>query len=121
MFRLSVFIVAFAGLLLSSCNNVSSPDKKGVDTTVKAAKPLPGTAIQYDSAKRYIFLTWDDSPQPPGTVNCKAVFDAQQVKATFFAVGFNQVWPIIVSVMVLMINTANSMRLAILIALCMIF
>ena len=93
MFRLSVFIVAFAGLLLSSCNNVSSPDKKGVDTTVKAAKPLPGTAIQYDSAKRYIFITWDDSPQPPGTVNCKAVFDAQQVKATFFAVGFNQVGP----------------------------
>jgi peptidoglycan/xylan/chitin deacetylase (PgdA/CDA1 family) len=49
--------------------------------------------IKYDSSKRYIFLTWDDSPQPPGTVNCRAVFHAEGVKATFFSVGFNQVGP----------------------------
>jgi peptidoglycan/xylan/chitin deacetylase (PgdA/CDA1 family) len=87
-------MAAVAGLLLSSCNSGTNPDKKGADTTLNAAaKPLPGSTIHYDSSKRYIFLTWDDSPQPPGTVNCKAIFDAQQVKATFFAVGFNQVGP----------------------------
>jgi peptidoglycan/xylan/chitin deacetylase (PgdA/CDA1 family) len=87
-----------AGLLslaiLAACNNGPSSDKKGADTAkTVAAKPVPGTPIKYDSSKRYIFLTWDDSPQPPGTVKCKEVFQSEGVKATFFAVGFNQVGP----------------------------
>jgi peptidoglycan-N-acetylglucosamine deacetylase len=51
------------------------------------------STFKYDSTKRYIFLTWDDSPQPPGTTNCKRIFQSQGVKATFFVVGFNQVGP----------------------------
>ena len=47
-----------------------------------------------DPTKRYIFLTWDDGPQPPGTINCKQVFKSQGVRATFFLVGFNQVGPL---------------------------
>ncbi len=92
-------ITTFAGsaflalLILTGCGNGASTDKKGADTAKLAAKPLPGSPIKYDSSKRYIFLTWDDSPQPPGTVNSKAVFQSEGVKATFFAVGFNQVGP----------------------------
>lgn len=80
--------------LLVACSN--GPDtKKAADSTLPeaAAKPGPGTPIKYDSSKRYIFLTWDDSPQPPGTLNCKNVFRAEGIKATFFSVGFNQVGP----------------------------
>jgi len=85
----------FILVCLLSCNNSASTDKKAADSAkaAAAAKPLPGTPIKYDSSKRYIYLTWDDSPQPPGTVNCKAIFRAEGVKATFFSVGFNQVGP----------------------------
>jgi peptidoglycan/xylan/chitin deacetylase (PgdA/CDA1 family) len=84
---LSIAVIA----LLISCNN--KPEKaKNSDSTI-ATKPVPGSPIKYDSSKRYIFLTWDDAPQPPGTVNCKNVFRKEGVKATFFVVGFNQVGP----------------------------
>jgi len=85
---LSVLALAAA----TGCNSGTSTDKKA-DSTASVLKPVPGTPIKYDSTKRYIYLTWDDSPQPPGTVNCKAVFQSEGVKATFFAVGFNQVGP----------------------------
>lgn len=90
---LSGFIAVLS--LLAACNNTGSPKKEGIDSTkpAVAAKPKPGTPIKYDSSKRYIYLTWDDSPQPPGTVNCKNVFREQGIKATFFSVGFNQVGP----------------------------
>ncbi len=78
---------------VTSCNNAGTNNKGADSTKIVAAKPVPGTPIKYDSSKRYIFLTWDDSPQPPGTVNCKSVFRNEGVKATFFAVGFNQVGP----------------------------
>lgn len=88
---------ACAGLctlaFLASCNNHSAADKKAADSTRNAGTSAFSTPIKYDSSKRYIYLTWDDSPQPPGTVNCKAIFRAENVKATFFAVGFNQVGP----------------------------
>ena len=79
----------------TGCNNNGGTDTKKADSAKAAAvaKPVPGTPIKYDSSKRYIYLTWDDSPQPPGTVNCKNVFRAEGVKATFFSVGFNQVGP----------------------------
>lgn len=78
--------------LLVSCNN-KPENNKAADSTKVVTKPVPGTPIKYDSSKRYIFLTWDDSPQPPGTINCKNVFQQQGIKATFFVVGFNQVGP----------------------------
>ena len=55
----------------------------------EAPKPKPGDPIKFDSSKRYIYLTWDDSPQPPGTIICKDIFHKQGVKATFFAVGMH--------------------------------
>ncbi len=81
-------------VLLGACKNNGSENKAAKDSTNLAnAKPLPGSVIKLDSSKRYIYLTWDDSPQPPGTVNCKTVFREQGIKATFFGVGFNQVGP----------------------------
>jgi peptidoglycan/xylan/chitin deacetylase (PgdA/CDA1 family) len=80
---------------VAGCNNNGGADAKNADTAKMAAvaKPVPGSPMKLDSSKRYIYLTWDDSPQPPGTVNCKNVFRAEGIKATFFAVGFNQVGP----------------------------
>lgn len=85
---LSVLALAAA----TSCNNGPN-DKKAADSVSASAKPVPGTPIKYDSSKRYIYLTWDDSPQPPGTVNCKNIFKEENTKVTFFSVGFNQVGP----------------------------
>jgi peptidoglycan/xylan/chitin deacetylase (PgdA/CDA1 family) len=91
--RITVMVLV-AAATVSSCSNGGN-NTTGKDTTKTAAaeKPKPGTPIQYDSSKRYIFLTWDDSPQPPGTMNCKTVFQQEGIKATFFSVGFNQVGP----------------------------
>lgn len=94
MTRSAMVVTAMAAL--AACNNNGSNSNKGSDSAKAAAtagKPKPGDPIKYDSSKRYIFLTWDDSPQPPGTVNCKNVFQAEGIKATFFSVGFNQVGP----------------------------
>lgn len=87
--------LALCVLIFTSCNNNTANNKVATDSAklVTVQKPEPLTPIKYDSSKRYIFLTWDDSPQPPGTTNCKNVFKEQNVKATFFAVGFNQVGP----------------------------
>ncbi len=90
---LIVSALCFAAVELTvSCNNKPEASK-ATDSTTIVTKPVPGTPIKYDSSKRYIFLTWDDSPQPPGTTNCKSVFQQEGIKATFFVVGFNQVGP----------------------------
>ena len=78
-----------------SCKN-SNKDKSNTDSTkATAVAPAagPGTPIKLDSSKHYIYLTWDDAPQPPGTSICKNIFHQQGVKATFFVVGFNNVGP----------------------------
>ena len=86
------FVKALAAftVLIASCTNTQ---QKAVTGDSIISKPVPGSAIHYDSSKRYIFLTWDDSPQPPGTINCKKIFREENVKATFFSVGFNVVGP----------------------------
>ncbi len=73
----------------SSCKNGKDKEVKK-DSVVVVTKPVPGTPIKYDSSKRYIFLTWDDAPQPPGSNICKKVFEEEGVKATFFMVGMHQ-------------------------------
>lgn len=87
-------MAVLALVTVSSCKNNGAAENKGADTAkTETAKMVPGTPIQLDNTKRYIYLTWDDSPQPPGTVNSKAVFVEEGIKATFFSVGFNQVGP----------------------------
>lgn len=75
-------------LIMVSCG---SGDKKGQAKADSTQIATPGAAFTPDSTKQYIYLTWDDSPQPPGTSNCKRIFEETGIKATFFAVGFNQV------------------------------
>lgn len=87
-------MAVIALVTVSSCKNKGAAENKGADTVkTETTKMVPGTPIQLDNTKRYIYLTWDDSPQPPGTVNSKAVFVEEGIKATFFSVGFNQVGP----------------------------
>lgn len=84
-------VTLFASNLLTGCKGGEDDKKKGVDSTQAVVKKAgPGDPIKYDSSKRYIFLTWDDAPQPPGTNVCKQVFQEQGVKATFFMVGMHQ-------------------------------
>jgi peptidoglycan/xylan/chitin deacetylase (PgdA/CDA1 family) len=79
-----------AAVSLASCKGGEDEKGKGADSTKPVVhKAGPGDPIKYDSSKRYIFLTWDDSPQPPGTDTCKAIFKRQGVKATFFMVGMH--------------------------------
>ncbi len=91
LFKKPLFpLLSLAIISLSSCN--SGKDSKITDDSSKvqvANKMVPGTPIKYDSSKRYIYLTWDDSPQPPGTTICKRIFEEESVKATFFAVGMH--------------------------------
>lgn len=44
------------------------------------------TPISYDTTKKYIYLTFDDGPQP-GTLACLNLCKKMGVKATFFMVG----------------------------------
>lgn len=89
---LFLFLTGFT--LLTGCKGSGGDDKKSAaDSLAAIPKAVPGTPIKYDSSKRYIFLTWDDAPQPPGTNICKRVFHEQGVKATFFVVGFNASTP----------------------------
>jgi peptidoglycan-N-acetylglucosamine deacetylase len=91
MKTLKLSVIAAIALLAACKNGKTDADKKDSIKTVVKAKP--GDPIKYDSSKRYIFLTWDDAPQPPGTTNSRNIFKQENVKATFFAVGFNQVGP----------------------------
>lgn len=92
MNRIKNTICVAALAILASCNSKPAADDAKKDS-VAVTKPQPGSIIKLDSSKRYIYLTWDDSPQPPGTTVSKAVFRKEGVKATFFAVGMNQVGP----------------------------
>lgn len=87
--KIFLLITSMVNITIACINNKSEKNSKEISNQT-ATKPTPGTPIKYDSSKRYIFLTWDDSPQPPGTTNCKKIFHEEGVKATFFAVGFNQ-------------------------------
>ncbi len=79
---------------LASCGGNKGEEKNAKsDSTVKVAQPVPGGPFKMDSSKRYIFLTWDDAPQPPGTTVCKQIFQQQGVKATFFMVGMHEFDP----------------------------
>lgn len=95
-FRNTLFILPMIMAITSavtSCKSGGGNNKSAADSTKTVKAAAPGDTIKLDPNKRYIYLTWDDSPQPPGTIMCKKVFVDQGVKATFFAVGFNAFEP----------------------------
>lgn len=90
--RVTLFVQSIiVCVTLTSLFSCGSGDKKVTDAKDSTQTALPVSSFSADSTKRYIYLTWDDSPQPPGTINCKSIFEETGIKATFFAVGFNQV------------------------------
>jgi peptidoglycan/xylan/chitin deacetylase (PgdA/CDA1 family) len=90
--RVTLFVQSIiVSVTLTSLFSCGSGDKKVTDAKDSTQTAIPVSSFSADSTKRYIYLTWDDSPQPPGTINCKRIFEETGIKATFFAVGFNQV------------------------------
>lgn len=89
-------IVLSCTFLISCSNKNTKVDKQEVskvaDTTVQAKEKesinsqLQSTPIVYDSTKKYVYLTFDDGPQP-GTVQCFNACKNASIKATFFMVG----------------------------------
>lgn len=84
----AVILIGNTGCGGSGKKNGDGKDSTKTDSNAKAHSG-PGAPITYQNGKRYIFLTFDDGPQPPGTNNCRAVFHEEGVKASFFMVGFN--------------------------------
>lgn len=79
--------------LLAGCKGGGKKNNEQQKTANKdsvAVALTPGSSIKLDPAKKYIYLTWDDGPQPPGTINCMDIFRAEGVKASFFMVGMHQ-------------------------------
>lgn len=88
--------LCISAVALASCKGGKKGDaadaNKKDSTAVAVAKP--GSPIVLNPNKKYIYLTWDDGPQPPGSTNCQRVFREQGVKATFFYVGMNAFDPL---------------------------
>jgi peptidoglycan/xylan/chitin deacetylase (PgdA/CDA1 family) len=81
-----------SAIVLSACKNTGAKAGGDKDSSAIAAQKQ-GTPIPLNPNKKYIFLTWDDSPQPPGTLTCERIFREEGVKATFFAVGMHMFDP----------------------------
>ena len=84
-------VVISAAAIMASCKSDGAKEKKA--PPVKDSVPTvltPGSSIKLDPAKKYIYITWDDGPQPPGTINCEEIFREEGIKATFFMVGLHQ-------------------------------
>ncbi|MGL6067239.1 MAG: hypothetical protein ACRC0I_00655, partial [Sediminibacterium sp.] len=82
--KIIVFAAFLGSFFISSCGNKQEKTGTSADSTKSSAikKPAPGSSLTLDPNKKYIFLTWDDSPQPPGTTICYNVFKEEGVKAT---------------------------------------
>jgi len=87
-------------VVVFSCNSIATPEahKSAGEDTVKPAvvqQQVPSLPkhiadagpIVLDTNKRYIFLTFDDGPQPPGSSICFNIFKQSGVKATFFNIA----------------------------------
>lgn len=102
-FQFTLLFSAFSFATIS-CNNSPSTTKNTSDTDVKASKAaaiMPASEEQnkkaeatatnndvYDSTKQYIYLTFDDGPQP-GTHACLHTIEQLGAKATFFMIGMH--------------------------------
>ncbi|HEY6979135.1 MAG TPA: polysaccharide deacetylase family protein [Chitinophagaceae bacterium] len=83
-----ITLILISSALFTNCKSHDEIKKETITNSPSAYAADP--AIKQDSSKRYIYLTFDDAPQPPGTMICKDIFTRQGVKATFFVVGLNQ-------------------------------
>ena len=89
-----LFVVSCSSRNTGAQNTNSETQKnqnslEAANDSVKTEPTDSITQLYEDTSHHFIFLTWDDGPQPPGTRNCRNVFKELGVKASFFAVGFN--------------------------------
>ena len=91
------FVSCFSLALIISCKDENNSNSKSENDKIvnksestkkitKEAKVLPKTIQPLDSTKKYVFLTFDDGPQP-GTENVMDAIKETGIKATFFMVG----------------------------------
>lgn len=90
--------------VIFGCNNANTAGEQKVVVTDTVSQPpvqqpaqqpqqqapkkiVDAGPIVLDTAKRYIFLTFDDGPQSPGSENCFNIFRREGVKATFFNIA----------------------------------
>jgi peptidoglycan/xylan/chitin deacetylase (PgdA/CDA1 family) len=79
----------YAFIVLTACLHAH-----GIDQADAAVAPVPAVdkfewhPINYDSTKKYIYLSFDDGPQH-GTVTCFDLCRQEHVKASFFMVGLH--------------------------------
>ena len=126
LFQFTLLLITFNLVLLSCSSAPSNTNTTDNSSTMKvetiAAAPVKDkedkTAINtvtnqdvYDSTKQYIYLTFDDGPQP-GTLECYHTIQQLDVKATFFMIGMHQ-WDAFLKRVV---DTINSNYPAILLA-----
>ncbi|MFY7901231.1 MAG: polysaccharide deacetylase family protein [Chitinophagaceae bacterium] len=81
-FNITLFSISF----LLACEGKKPTTTLIIKDSISVKKP--GTKTVFDSTKRYIYLTWDDGPQP-GTISSKRIFEQEKVKATFFVIGLH--------------------------------
>lgn len=79
--------------MLGSCTTAPSPSEKTTypepDKSAKEEPTFPqDTTPALDTTHWYVYLTFDDGPQP-GTANCIQICKDEQVKASFFMVGLH--------------------------------
>ncbi len=87
-------LLSFYSHYCVGCSNVAETkypihkDSNVVNTASDTANKFEWHPIQYDSSKKYIYLTFDDGPQN-GTVPVYNLCKQLGVKATFFMVGLH--------------------------------
>lgn len=90
-----IIFILFTCISLS-CNGEDHKKNDGKDSitpddktdTAKAKADSIAAALPLDSTKKYVFLTFDDGPQP-GTEEVIQALRKNQVKASFFMVGYH--------------------------------
>lgn len=90
--KTSAFFLLVIGLLVSCTSappptentTYPRPENSAKDNAATRPDPLPAL----DTTHWFVYLTFDDGPQP-GTANCMQICQEEQVKASFFMVGLH--------------------------------
>jgi peptidoglycan/xylan/chitin deacetylase (PgdA/CDA1 family) len=75
-------------ILLFACAGATDTTADTGKTETQSGQDTSWQPLQYDSTKKYIYLTFDDGPQP-GTVTSLQICRSAGVKASFFMVGLH--------------------------------
>jgi len=82
-----ILLLLYTHFFVNCGTSSDKPLKKNTDSVI-VQKAVVDTVSVIDSTKKYIYLTFDDGPQP-GTLECEKICKDEHVKATFFIVGLH--------------------------------